>query len=152
MKSSPTYHSAHAQIKKWVFPFWFLGNGFGLGIILNDFWNSTIWDVQIQDSFTEWKILWNLGIQNTYGPYMIWGEFRNISILKKIKGHNFIMISILEWQIELKKSKILKFSKFSRKMSHINRTVRRSLVKNLPRFLLIILNLHFCIDIGLIHI
>ena len=57
MKRSPIYPDAHAQVKKWVFPFRFPGKGFEPGIISNDFWSSTIWDVQIQVQTMSQKIL-----------------------------------------------------------------------------------------------
>ena len=58
-----TYLNAHAKIKKLIFDIQFPGNRFQLGIIKNDFWSSTIWAIQIQASFPEFKNPKNPGIQ-----------------------------------------------------------------------------------------
>ena len=54
-----TYPNAHANVLMWIFHFWFPGNWFGFGIILNDFERSTIFQV----SFPGVKIAKNPGIQ-----------------------------------------------------------------------------------------
>ena len=61
-----TYTNAHAKIKKWIFSCWFQGNWLKFCIISNDFWSSTIWAIQIQFSFTEFKNSKNPGIQPFY--------------------------------------------------------------------------------------
>ena len=42
-----THSNAHAKIKKCIFEVHYPGNRFELGLIVNDFWSSTIWAVQI---------------------------------------------------------------------------------------------------------
>ena len=49
------YPNAHANVKKWVFGVQFPRNCFEFGILLNDFWSSTIWAIQTQVSKTELK-------------------------------------------------------------------------------------------------
>ena len=50
-----SYSNAHAKVKNLIFDFWFPGNRFGFGIILNDFWSSTIWAFEILISYAELK-------------------------------------------------------------------------------------------------
>ena len=57
------YWNAYAKVQKWIFPCLFPGNWFKFGIILNDFWSSTIWAIQIQLTCTEFKNPKNPGIQ-----------------------------------------------------------------------------------------
>ena len=45
-----TYPNAHANAKKGIFDIQYPGNQFEFGIILNDFWSSTIWD-----HFPHWR-------------------------------------------------------------------------------------------------
>ena len=49
------YSNAYAKVEKWIFDVQFPGNWFEFGIIWNDFWSSTIWDIQIQVSFVGFK-------------------------------------------------------------------------------------------------
>ena len=50
-----TYSNAHAKVKNWIFDVQFPGKWFGLDIISNDFWSSTIWASQILLSLTKVK-------------------------------------------------------------------------------------------------
>ena len=43
----PTYSNAHAKVEKWIFEVQFPGNWFEFDIIVNNFWSSTIWVIQI---------------------------------------------------------------------------------------------------------
>ena len=54
--------------KSWIFIFdlGFPGNWFKIDIISNDFWCSTIWEIQIQVLFTAFKNPQNPGIQPTH--------------------------------------------------------------------------------------
>ena len=67
-KNLPTYSNAHANAKKCIFDSQFPGNWFKFGIIENDFWSSTIWAFQIQDSFAGFK---NPKIPGILPNYMI---------------------------------------------------------------------------------
>ena len=51
-----TYPNAHARLKKLIFAAQLAGNWFEFGLILNDFWSSTIWAIQIQVSLAGLKI------------------------------------------------------------------------------------------------
>ena len=62
-----TYPNAHAEDKMLIFSIWFPRNWFNFGIILNDFWSSTIWAIRIQLSCTEFKNPQNPGIQPIHG-------------------------------------------------------------------------------------
>ena len=46
---------AHAKIENWIFDAQFPGNWFEFGIILNNFWSSTIWAIPINISSAEFK-------------------------------------------------------------------------------------------------
>ena len=59
------YPNAYAKVQKLIFDVHFPGNCFEFGIILNDFWSSTIWSIQIQVSRTESENPENPGIQPT---------------------------------------------------------------------------------------
>ena len=50
-----TYLNAHAKVKKCIFDSQLPGNWFEFGIIENDLWSSTIWAIQIKNSFAEFK-------------------------------------------------------------------------------------------------
>ena len=64
------YPNAYAKVKKCIFSFRFTENCFAFGIILNDFWSSTISAIQIRVSFIESK---NPGIQPAYHiGHIIW--------------------------------------------------------------------------------
>ena len=43
----PTYPNAHEKVRYWIFDVQFSGNRSEISIILNDFWSSTIWPIQI---------------------------------------------------------------------------------------------------------
>ena len=60
-----TYPNAHAKIKKVISEIQFPENRFELGINENDFWSSTIWAIQIQDSLAGMKNSKIPGIQPT---------------------------------------------------------------------------------------
>ena len=62
------YSNAHANVFMSILHFWFPGNHFEFGIILNDFSSSTIWAIQIQASFPGVEIAKNPGIQPTNKP------------------------------------------------------------------------------------
>ena len=62
----PSFSNAHAKTPKRIFDSHFLDNLFEFGVILNDFWSSIIWAIQIQVSFRELEIPKNPGIQPTY--------------------------------------------------------------------------------------
>ena len=57
-----TYPNAYAKVEKWISDVQFPGNRFELGIIENDFRNSTIWAIQIQIIYTEFENPWKPGI------------------------------------------------------------------------------------------
>ena len=69
----PRRHSYQQMqnFQKWIFPNVFPGNWFKFGIILNDFWSSIIWVIQIQVLLTELKNPKNPGIQPSYDGLMI---------------------------------------------------------------------------------
>ena len=52
-----TCPNAHAKVIKWIFELRFPGNWFEFIVIVNGFWSSTIWDIQIEVSFAGFKIL-----------------------------------------------------------------------------------------------
>ena len=58
-----TYSNAHAKVKNEIFHVSFPGNWFELGSIGNDFSSSTIWAIQINVLFAEFKNRKNPGIQ-----------------------------------------------------------------------------------------
>ena len=66
LKISPTYPSAHAKVKKWIFDVELQRNSFKFGIISNDFLSSRIWAFQIEVKFTRFENPKNPGIQPTH--------------------------------------------------------------------------------------
>ena len=79
-----THSNAHANAKKCIFDSQFPGNWFEFGIIENDFWSSTIWAIQIQDSFAGFKNPKIPGIQPTYNTMELkirWESLRKRSTL-----------------------------------------------------------------------
>ena len=61
-----TYPNAHAKVKKWIFKVQFPGNWIKFDIIVNDFWSSIIWAIQIEVSFAGLKNPEIPGIQPRY--------------------------------------------------------------------------------------
>ena len=66
------YQNAYAKVKKWIFNVWFPGNCFEFDMILNDFWSSTIWTIQIKISFPRAKNPKNPGIQLIHVTVNFW--------------------------------------------------------------------------------
>ena len=64
-----TYAHAYAKVWKWIFHVWLPGNEFGFGIVSNDFWSSTIWAIELQASFAEFKNPKNPGIQPNHWSF-----------------------------------------------------------------------------------
>jgi len=104
-----THSNAHANAKKCIFDSQFPGNWFEFGIIENDFWSSTIWAIQIQDSFAGFKNFKIPGIQPNYNPdltFLRWvyrGELalnrRHYSITV-LKSSNLLNKRIRKWIIK----------------------------------------------------
>ena len=82
-----TYSNAHANIINWIFDVRFPENLFGFGIILNDFWSSKIWAIQIKFAFAQFKNRKIPGIQPSYWSYVGVGEKFN-------QGENIVNIEL----------------------------------------------------------
>ena len=63
----PSHSNAHAKVKNWIFDAEFPGKLFEFGIILNDFWSSTIRGIQINTTLAELENPKNPGIQPSDG-------------------------------------------------------------------------------------
>ena len=71
---SPTYPNTYAKVTNWIFDVQFPENWFEFDTILNDFWSSTIWAIQIQVSLTEFKNSKNPGIQPNHGTPRVFSK------------------------------------------------------------------------------
>ena len=71
-----TYSNAHAKVQKCIFNSQLPENLFEFGIIDNDFWSSTTWDIQIQDSFAWFKNPKLPGIQTNQKWNILYSSYR----------------------------------------------------------------------------
>ena len=92
-RGMPTYPNAYAKVKKWIFDVRFPGNCFEFDMILNDFWSSTFWAIQIKVSFTEFKNPKNPGIQHIYLVDLFWPQFDPIITFIKYLGSDRCYLS-----------------------------------------------------------